>query len=665
MTEPADLPFRQVAQHLPILCWISDSVGNIIWVNDAWLVYTGKDPVTLAEEGLAPLHDPAIYPDVRRRWAEALADGQPVDIVFPLRGRDGAFRPFHTRVVPLKDTEGRVARWFGTNTDISVQAEAEARARRSEATLAESEEQLRLATDAAEIGLWDVDPLSDRLFWPPRVKAMFGISPDAPVSMSEDFFPCLHPEDRARVSEAYAAAADPGRRALYDVEYRTVGKEDGVVRWVAAKGRGLFDDNGQCIRVIGTAMDITARRQAEEDARRQAHSLEVLNETGAALAAELDLERVVQVVTDAGVGITGAQFGAFFYNLIDAAGESYMLYTLSGVDRSVFEAFPMPRNTAVFAPTFSGEKVVRSDDITRDERYGHNAPRKGMPAGHLPVRSYLAVPVVSRSGEVLGGLFFGHAETGVFSEAAAELVRGVAGQAAVAIDNARLYQAAQREIERRRRVEDQQGLLINELNHRVKNTLATVQSIVAQTSRTRRSADEARQAVESRLVALSAAHDLLTRRNWEGADLTDLVPRAIAPFAPASRIKMTGPSVDLPPGQAIAISMALHELATNAAKYGALSTKNGRVGISWAADADAFELVWEESGGPPVVPPTHKGFGSRLLERGLARDLGGHVQMTFRSTGVRCVVSAPRSRLNDRRDLTRPQFEHQAPATSG
>jgi sigma-B regulation protein RsbU (phosphoserine phosphatase) len=126
------------------------------------------------------------------------------------------------------------------------------------------EERLRLATEAAEIGWWDVEEGHGELSWPPRVKAMFGISPDAPVSM-DDFYSGLHPDDRERVAAAYAGAADPARRALYDVEYRTIGKEDGVTRWIAAKGRGVFDENGQCKRVIGTAIDITERKLAHEE----------------------------------------------------------------------------------------------------------------------------------------------------------------------------------------------------------------------------------------------------------------------------------------------------------------------------------------------------------------------------------------------------------------
>jgi len=187
---------------------------------------------------------------------------------------------------------------------------------------------------------------------------------------------------------------------------------------------------------------------------------ETLNRIGRTLTSELDLERVVQAVTDAATEVSGAQFGAFFYNRKNEAGESYMLYTLSGVPRQAFSGFPMPRNTALFAPTFSGEAIVRSDDVTRDPRYGRSAPHYGMPQGHLPVKSYLAVPVVSRSGEVLGGLFFGHSEAAVFGERAERLVGGIASQAAIAIDNARLYRSLQESEQRYRAVVESQTELV-------------------------------------------------------------------------------------------------------------------------------------------------------------------------------------------------------------
>jgi PAS domain S-box-containing protein len=200
---------------------------------------------------------------------------------------------------------------------------------------------------------------------------------------------------------------------------------------------------------------VLERYSAQEALNDQRRLLETLNRTGAGVAAELDQEALVQMVTDAGVKLTGAQFGAFFYNIVEGSGETYMLYALSGVDRSAFSNFPMPRKTKIFDPTFAGDGIVRSDDITADPRYGQNAPYRGMPEGHLPVRSYLAVPVVSRSGEVLGGLFFGHENPRQFSVHHEKLMDGLAGQASIALDNARLYRSAQNEIEVRRRAEEE------------------------------------------------------------------------------------------------------------------------------------------------------------------------------------------------------------------
>jgi signal transduction histidine kinase/DNA-binding response OmpR family regulator len=187
------------------------------------------------------------------------------------------------------------------------------------------------------------------------------------------------------------------------------------------------------------------RRIALEAARENAEILETINTVGQLLTSELDLHKLVQAVTDAATELTGAQFGSFFYNVLDSRGESYMLYTLSGVPREAFAHFPMPRATDLFGPTFRGEGVVRIDDVKLDPRHARNDPYYGMPEGHLPVVSYLAVPVVSRSGEVLGGLFFGHPEPGVFTERDEKVVNGLAGQAAIAIDNARLFEAIKKE----------------------------------------------------------------------------------------------------------------------------------------------------------------------------------------------------------------------------
>ena len=202
----------------------------------------------------------------------------------------------------------------------------------------------------------------------------------------------------------------------------------------------MTDDDGKVSGIFCEGFDVTEAGRTEAQLVTQTHALETLNRIAAATIIEQDLEQIVQLVTDAGVALSEAAFGAFFYNVVDKAGESYMLYSLSGIPRDSFARFPMPRNTDVFAPTFGGEGVVRSDDITADPRYGRNAPHRGMPEGHLPVRSYLAVPVVSRDGNVIGGLFFGHPEAGRFSAQHESLMSGLAAQAAIAIENARLIQ---------------------------------------------------------------------------------------------------------------------------------------------------------------------------------------------------------------------------------
>ncbi|WP_118976413.1 PAS domain-containing sensor histidine kinase [Taibaiella koreensis] len=200
------------------------------------------------------------------------------------------------------------------------------------------------------------------------------------------------------------------------------------------------DPSGKITGASKIARDISERIHATRVIEQVAHRLELLYDISKTISEDLDVQAILQKATDATTHLTGAAFGAFFYNTIDEQGEAFMLYTLSGADRSAFEQFGMPRNTAVFHPTFSGLGVVRSDDITKDPRYGKSAPHYGQPQGHLPVVSYLAVPVISVSGEVIGGLFFGHPEPGMFSEEHEDIVSSIAAQAATALDNSRLFE---------------------------------------------------------------------------------------------------------------------------------------------------------------------------------------------------------------------------------
>jgi PAS domain S-box-containing protein len=281
--------------------------------------------------------------------------------------------------------------------------------------------------------------------------------------------------------EALPELADQGFRELLDRVYETgeafVGSASRVLlerdpgkiqeRFVDFIFQPVIGEDRKPVGIFVQGNDVTEQKQAENALRRETRILGVLNRLGADLAAELDLEKVVQMITDAGVEMTGAEFGAFFYNVMDEKGGSYMLYALSGVAREEFTNFPMPRATGLFQPTFKGEGVIRSDDILKEARYGRSEPYKGMPPGHLPVRSYLAAPVISNSGEVIGALFFGHRAPGMFKAEHEELIVGAAGQGAIAMDNARLFQSAERELAERRRAEEKLQALNATLEQRV------------------------------------------------------------------------------------------------------------------------------------------------------------------------------------------------------
>jgi two-component sensor histidine kinase/PAS domain-containing protein len=197
---------------------------------------------------------------------------------------------------------------------------------------------------------------------------------------------------------------------------------------------------------------------------------------------------------------------------------------------------------------------------------------------------------------------------------------------------------ASRDLTEQKRAEELQRLILNELNHRVKNTFATIQAINAQTLRAAHDLPSAKHTLDYRIRALAQAHDLLTSRSWTGANLNDLAVRALEAFAP-TQVTMFGDQVEIAPKHALALSLALHELATNATKYGALSCPEGRVTLKWHVHEGTLHLNWEENGGPRVVPPTKKGFGSRLLEQLVVGDLGGSTKLNYDISGVRCNIA--------------------------
>lgn len=483
--------------------------------------------------------------------------------------------------------------------------------------------------------------------WNAGAQRIFGYAPDEIIGKS---IVTLIPTDRRAEEDEIIGRLKRGERLEHFETVRQ--RKDGSLIHISLSVSPIKGPGGSIIGASKIARDITERKNAEALLAQRSQQLETLNHVASVISRDLDLDRIVQSVTDIATDLTGAKFGAFFYNVTDPTGESYQLYTLSGASRDAFEHFGMPRNTAVFAPTFAGEGVVRSDDIRSDPRYGLSSPHHGMPAGHLPVVSYLAVPVISVSGEVLGGLFFAHDDPARFTAETETLVSAIAAQTAVAMDNARLHKAAQLEIEHRRRAEDSKELLLHELKHRVKNTLATIQAVAMQTFREAPKSEL--EAFISRLLALSGAHDLLTQRDWDMVDVGHIVRRAVAPFAAqgSDRFNISGPAIAMPADKALQLAMVLHELATNAVKYGALSNLSGTVEVSWTQSDDGvsspLQLEWIERGGPLTSPPSRKGFGSRMIERALRGENSG-AEFDFSPEGLRC-----RLRISLRDELSVP-----------
>jgi PAS domain S-box-containing protein len=277
---------------------------------------------------------------------------------------------------------------------------------------------------------------------------------------------------------------------------------------------------------------------------------------------------------------------------------------------------------------FRGEPVFVSD-IATDPLW---ADFRELATSH-GLRACWSMPIMSANGAVLGTFAMYHREPRSPTEQDLALVHVITRTAALIIERNRAE-------DQRKRFERHQQLLVGELNHRVKNTLAIVQSLVHQTFHGSHAPDEAIGRFEGRLEALAGAHNLLTRKNWESASISEVVEGAIAPFCSPIRCSIEGPEVAIPPQTAVSLALAIHELATNASKYGALSNNSGTIAVRWRVEDGKLDLTWTERGGPPVAKPEKRGFGTRMIERTLAAEFGGAVELGFAPEGLTCRVVA-------------------------
>jgi PAS domain S-box-containing protein len=437
--------FRLLADNIPTLCWIGNGDGYIVWYNRRWHEYCGTTAEEMEGWGWQSVHDPELLPKVMERWVKSVATGEPFEMTFPLKGADGVFRPFLTRVQPVRDASGEVVRWFGVNTEISQQVAAEERLQASEERFRRIFEQTSDLVITADLNQLITD-------CNPAAAEAVGLSrADAIGRRISDF---ISPDDFNRTTEMLRQKLDRGGTTQYDVRVRSDAGE--WLNWEINSGL-TFDDNGNPIGLHVVGRDVTERK----------------------------------------------------------------------------------------------------------------------------------------------------------------------------------------------RLERHQQLLVSELNHRVKNTLSIVQSLAHQTFRKSPSPAEAIGRFEGRLEALAAAHNLLTRENWDSASISEVIAQALAPFCHDGRCDLRGPQLRLPPKTAVSLTLAVHELATNASKYGALSHNDGRIIVHWTVENEWMELMWREQDGPPVAPPQTAGFGTRMIKRLLTVEFGGEVELEFAADGVVCRVSAPVPQLDE------------------
>lgn len=496
------------------------------------------------------------------------------DTEFRIRRPDGEVRWLTARSFARHDDDGRPIERIGVNWDVTEQ-------KQRELDQAAIERRLALATGAAQIGIWEWRIQTGTFYYSPLARGMYGFSADEEISY-EQLQARTYPEDYALIEPMLARALDPKIRSQETFRYRISRADTGEERWLLAHGEATFADDGEAARAIsyvGTLQDIT------DDVR---------------LEQALEDER------------------------------ARLKLALAASDLAIWELHPRT-NT-----------IVTSPELNR--LYG------------FPEDSH---PTVAD----FGALYAPGEAARVQAEAAASLARGetsirfeskhqwpdgtvkwIGVRAQVTLDPkdkapTRVIGVAM-DVTERRLAEERMLTTTRELQHRVKNSLTVVQAIAAQSFRSAKTKEEGLAAFTGRLQALATATELITRGNWATISIEDIVGEIIKPYreAGSDRIATIGPPIRIDSKNATSLGMALHELCTNALKYGALCNDTGRVAITWSREEGALSLRWEESGGPPVAARRGKGFGTRLLEGGLFDPGTGSVEMNFEPSGVVCAI---------------------------
>ena len=591
-----------------------------VFVSRAYAEMLGRTPAEVEGRLIAEIMGDEGFATIRPHIEKVLTGTRveyESDVTFAGVGR----RSLRVVYVPDRDADGSVSGWIASILDITEQKQA-SDARALVSSIAE--------TSFDAIVTKDLNGIVTS--WNPAAQQLFGYTADEMIGQP---IRILIPEERQSEEDDILARIRRGLRVEHFETIRIA--KDGHRLNISVTISPLRNAAGAIVGASKIARDISAVQAAAAERvrllERNAAVTEALNNVGAMVASDLDRDKVVQAVTDGATELTTAEFGAFFYNVVNDTGESYMLYTISGVPRDAFDKFPMPRNTEVFAPTFKGTGVVRSADITKDPRYGKHPPHHGMPPGHLPVRSYLAVPVKGRTGDVIGGLFFGHSAVSRFTEEHERLAIGIASWASVALENARMFSMA-REASR---LKDE---FLASLSHELRTPLnavlgyarmlragvATGEKQARAIETIERNATSLTQIVED-VLDISRIISGKIRLNVQPVDFPQIAGNAVEAVSPAADAKGVRIETVLDPhaspvsGDPERLQQILWNLLSNAVKF---TNRGGKVQVRLERVNSHVELSVADTGigiSAEFLPHVFERF--RQADASIARERGG------------------------------------------
>jgi PAS domain S-box-containing protein len=615
-----DARLEQLIHETPFLLTRCNRDLRYVFVSPAYARLLGRQPADLEGRPIVEIIGDEGFATIRP-YIDRVLGGTPVEYEDDVNLGGAGLRSLRVVYTPDHDAQGQVAGWIAYILDITDERGARA-AQALVTSLVDS------SFDA--IITKDLDGIIAS--WNAAAQQLFGYSADEmigkPIRM-------LIPPERQSEEDDILARLRHGERITHFETVRIA--KDGRRLDIAVTISPLRDASGMIVGASKVARDISLLKAAETErlrlAQENAAVTAALNDVGAIVASDLDRDKVVQAVTDAATELTTAEFGAFFYNLFNDAGEPYTLHAISGSAREAFSTFTMSRSSGVFEPTFRDTAVVRSDDITQDARFGLEPPFRGLAPQQLPVRSYLAVPVKGRSGDAIGGLFFGHPGVARFTDSHERLAIGIASWATLALENAHLYTVVQKAS----RLKDE---FLASLSHELRTPLNAILGYARMLRSGTIAADRRQKAIETierNATSLTQiVEDVLDvsrivsgkiRLHVQPVELPEIARHAIDAITPAADAKGVRIETVLDPqaapisGDPERLQQVLWNLLSNAVKF---TGRGGRVQVLLQPVDSHVEVSVSDTGigiAREFLPHVFERF--RQADAGIARERGG------------------------------------------